>query len=109
MSRFYTSIFESLPASSDGVVRHGIVVVIHFDLSHDPRDILGYVSVDAGEPRVGAFDAPGDDAAHVPARRIVGVFAEQRPAGVALERELVHSYIRGHCRKMFKNLKLYLY
>lgn len=67
------------------VVGARVVVVVLLDLLVDPGDVLGHVGVDAGQPRVRALDAPRHDAAHVPARRVVRVFAQEGPAGVALE------------------------
>lgn len=73
---------------SSHVLGAGVVVVVELNLTLDPGDILRNVSVDPGETRVRALDAPGHDAAYIPARRLFGVLAEQRPSGVTLEKQI---------------------
>lgn len=72
---------------SSHVLGAGVVVVVELNLTLDPGDILRNVSIDPGETRVRAFNAPGHNAAYIPARRLFGVLAEQRPSGVTLEKQ----------------------
>lgn len=60
------------------------VIRVALHLLHNPRYVLGHVSIDAGQLWVGALDAPRNDAADEPSVAILRILAQQRTAGVAL-------------------------